>query len=183
MTATINRNKEEGLIITLQLAEEPQHYFNALRRKHFPAYCNYLDAHLSLFYHLPLPVTDVMAILLPFSARPVMRLVADRVCNLGKGVAYGLASEELQELHSSLQQLFDPWLVPADRRLLWPHITIQRKVSAYKAELLCRQLTDSFAAFEVEATGFHCWHYRKGLWEPAGSIPFLQDMPKLSAEH
>ena len=41
------------LILTLQLDAQAFAFFNFLRQKHFPAKINYLDAHLTLFHHLP----------------------------------------------------------------------------------------------------------------------------------
>ena len=41
------------LILTLKPDEQAQQFFNALRKAHFPAHANYLDAHLTLFHLLP----------------------------------------------------------------------------------------------------------------------------------
>ncbi len=41
------------LILTLALDDAAQTYFNALRREHFPPKINHLEAHLTLFHHLP----------------------------------------------------------------------------------------------------------------------------------
>ena len=40
-------------IITAKLDEKSQQLLNTLRKEHFPAHLNYLDAHLTLFHQFP----------------------------------------------------------------------------------------------------------------------------------
>src|SRR5436305_14715626 len=132
--------KKLPMILTLQLEEEQQAFFNAQRKTYFPAHRNYLDAHITLFYHLPIGEAAIPLLLQAAAQRPPMQLHVQAVHNMGTGVAYGLISEELQVLHENLQLALDPWLKRQDRKQLWPHITIQNRVTVFKAQLLAEQL-------------------------------------------
>lgn len=160
------------LILTLVLETTWQEWFTALRRAHFPRHRNYLDAHLTLFHHLPPGNAAIDSALVATADREPLLLEAVGVHNMGNGVAFAMASSVLDTLHRSLQQHFDPWLIPQDRQRLWPHITIQNKVTAFKAQTLHRQLSGGFTPFTVPATGLQTWYYRGGPWEPAALYPF-----------
>jgi len=54
----MNESEHDPLILTLNFNNEVQQFFNALRKQHFPPVINYLDAHLTLFHHLPPPEND-----------------------------------------------------------------------------------------------------------------------------
>lgn len=162
-----------SLIVTLTLEEQHQRWFDQLRDLHFPRHANYLQAHLTLFHHVPADVPGLSALLESFARRQSFTLDIAAVCNMGKGVAFGVESPELQAWHHDMQLSLEPWLIAKDRRVLWPHITIQNKVTAFKAKQLSEQLQQSFRPFQVRATGFHTWHYHKQRWEPAKDYPFL----------
>jgi len=160
------------MIVTLALEETARSYFNNLRREHFPAHSNYLEAHLTLFYRLPSDepaIGDILQSLGP--SVPLWLDVTDVVC-FGTGVAFSLAGEPLLALHRQLQQAFDPWLIRQDRQPLRPHITIQNKVTAFKAQRLQQELKATFVPFPVRATGWATWLYLGGPWKPLASYPF-----------
>lgn len=161
------------MIVTLELDEEHQAFFNEQRKAYFPAHRNYLDAHLTLFYHLP--VTEEAAItpvLQAAARRPPMTLQVDAPYNMGIGVAYGVMSEALQQLHTGMQLQLEPWLGRQDRKVLWPHITIQNRVTAFKAQLLYDKLRAGFEPFDITAKGFRTWLYFYGPWKPLAYYPF-----------
>lgn len=160
------------LIITLQMEEAHQIHFDALRQLYFPAHANYLDAHITLFHHLPAGEPAIIAALQDATQRGPLTLTVAGIVNFGKGVAYRLVSDELQILHQQLQQAFDPWLKRQDRQVLRPHITIQNKVTSFKAQQLHEALQRDFAPFEIRATGLQTWYYLRGPWKPAATFPF-----------
>lgn len=166
------RKIHHPLIVTLDMDEAHQAMFNALREAHFPAHSNYLDAHITLFHHLPSSVPDVPEALRTMAARPPFPIAVTGIKSIGNGVIFTLESAELSDIHHQLQHLFMPWLKRQDQQPLRPHITVQNKVTAFKASRLLDELIASFAPFDLMATGFRTWHYLGGPWRPADHIPF-----------
>lgn len=164
--------KRPTLIITLELEAVHQQWFNALRQAHYPSHSNYLAAHITLFHRLPANEPAVIAAIPAFAQRPPLSLQVQQVSNMGKGVAYSLVSDELQQLHAAMQQTFTPWLTRQDKKTLWPHITIQNNVTAYKAHLLHQQLQQDFTPFTVQATAIRTWQYLKGPWKRLEAFSF-----------
>lgn len=160
------------LILTLRLAEPQQAFFDRKRKAHYPAYANFLQAHLTLFHHLPAAEPAIAASLIKFSKKKNITLQVTGLKNMGNGVAYHIVSRELSALHRSMQKVFAPWLIPQDKQQLWPHITIQNKVTSYKAQLLYEQLNDAFIPFEVTATGIDSWLYLHGPWMHVNTYMF-----------
>jgi len=159
-------------IITLQMEEAYQAHFNALRERYFPAHANYLDAHITLFHHLPLEEPAIAATLADVARRGPITLTVAGIVNFGKGVAYRLVSDELQLLHQQLQQAFDPWLIKQDRHALRPHITVQNKVTSFKADYVHKALLEGFEPFDMRATGLQTWRYLHGPWKALTVFPF-----------
>lgn len=160
------------LIVTLRLLPEHQQFFNQLRKMHFPAHANYLQAHVTLFHHLPSSGPFIREQLIQFAKHPPISLLVNEIRHLGNGVAYSIESEELQQLHQSMQHTFTPWLNTKDQQRLWPHITIQNKATAFKAQQLFEQLNEDFTPFEITATGINTWLYLKGPWKAVETFPF-----------
>lgn len=160
------------VIVTLEIDPSDMARFNTLRKLHFPAHANYLDAHLTLFYRLPGMEAAIPETLLKYSQRAPMVLQVNDIVNFGTGVAYTLHAPALQELHKDLQAAFDPWLVRQDRQPLRPHITIQNKVTAFKAAQLQAQLKETFLPFDITATGFATWAYLQGPWKALEKFMF-----------
>ncbi|MCP9752421.1 2'-5' RNA ligase family protein [Ferruginibacter sp. HRS2-29] len=160
------------LILTLTLDPPAQEYFDALRDEHFPKHCNYLKAHLTLFHHLPSDDELIGKTVEKFCSRPAMILGVSAIKNIGNGVAYEILSDELLQLHHRLQREFDPHLISQDRKKLWPHITVQNKVTAFKAKQTAGKLQGNFMSFNITATGIRSWLYRGGPWEAKGEWKF-----------
>jgi 2'-5' RNA ligase len=160
------------LIVTLQLHPMHQPFFNALRKAHYPAHANYLDAHLTLFHHLPSDEPLIAEILTARCRREPITLEVNGVHRFDNGTAYTLVSDTLQAFHQSLQEQWKAWLIWRDQQPLWPHITIQNKVTAFKAQQLHEKLEAAFHPFEVVATGISTWLYLNGPWEQVAYFPF-----------
>ena len=164
----------QPLVLTLTLDTEATAFFNRLRAQHFPAERNYLEAHLTLFHQLPGVEADrLTSDLTQVSARyRPLSLTVREVRLLGRGVAYRLESPLLQQLHRQLQKQWQAHLTPQDQQKLWPHVTVQNKVSSDEAKHLHTQLVEKFTPFEAVGTGLHLWEYHGGPWKSKQQFAF-----------
>jgi 2'-5' RNA ligase len=96
---------------------------------------------------------------------------------LGRGVAYRLASADLDRLRGQLAEAFSPWLTRQDQALFRPHITIQNKVEPADAKQLLEYLKLEFEPFDILAEGLLVWRYLDGPWEAIDRIPFDSELP------
>jgi hypothetical protein len=160
------------LILTLKLDEPAFAFFNTLRIEYFPPEINYLQAHLTLFHHLPnvSAVTDLLNTVA--ENQPVIGLEVTNPMKLGRGVAYALKSEELLQLHHRLQKQWQEWLTPQDQQRLRPHVTVQNKVAPEKVNALYVQLIASFKPFTAAGMGLSLWEYQGGPWLKLQDYPF-----------
>ncbi len=160
------------LIVTITLDKVSHDYFTTLRNTHYPKYCNFLEAHLTLFHRLPADMLLIDEVLKKAAARAIINMEVTGIKNIVSGVFYNVESAELLALHKTLQQSFKPWLITKDRKKLWPHITIQNKVTAYKSSQTTALLTADFNPFTIQGTGFTVWQYCKGPWKFVQHYPF-----------
>lgn len=161
------------LIVTIALDKVSHDYFTALRNTHYPKHCNYLEAHLTLFHRLPADIILIDEVLRKAAARSIINMEVTGIKNIVNGVIYNVESVELPGLHKKLQQSLKPWLITKDRKKLWPHITIQNKVTAYKATQTTALLLPDFKPFTLQGTGFTVWQYCKGPWKFVQEYPFI----------
>ena len=160
-------------ILTLAIDEAASQFFNEQRRKYFPPDRNFLQAHLTLFHYLPLTADELIEQLQSeVEKQAAFTIQVTDVVSLGKGVAYKLESKELQVLQKKLQQLWKPYLKPQDAQKLWPHITIQNKVTPQQAKDLLQELKSSFEPFQFEAIGLALWEYLNGPWRFVETVSF-----------
>ena len=161
------------LVVTLLLDEEAQGRFDRLRAEHFPSERNFLAAHVTLFHALPGEQEDtVRAELAAAARRPPFEVAVTGVRFLGRGVAYDLASAELDRLRASLASAWRAWLTPQDRQRHRAHVTVQNKVAPEVARTLHERLSASFVPSAVTARGLGLWRYLGGPWEPVDAVPF-----------
>ena len=161
------------LIITLALNKEAFAFFDSLRRTYFPAERNFLQAHLTLFHHLPPHAAGIEeTIHFHSSSQEVLLLQVTDVVSIGKGVAFKIESVQLQKLHKALQEKWYSLLTPQDRQKLWPHITIQNKVAPAVAKETLNVLRSSFQPFTIYGTGLSLWSYEGGPWTFIKTFPF-----------
>jgi len=104
-------------------------------------------------------------VLKEISNRPVIHMEIAAIKSMGTGVAFEVRSAELMQLHKTLQQKFSPWLITQDRKKLWPHITVQNKVTAFKASQTLALLQKNFEPSPVQGVGIATWLYKDGPWE------------------
>jgi len=154
----------EPLILTLALDQVSSAFFNARRQQFFPPSINYLNAHLTLFHHLPQGQPEI-TMLLDSMQHPIIKLEVTEVVSIGKGVVYKLESSELRALHNLLGNKWQQWLTPQDKHSLWPHVTVQNKVTAQVAKQTLEELKNSFTPFVAYGLGLNLYVYKGGPWQ------------------
>ncbi|WP_242096874.1 MULTISPECIES: 2'-5' RNA ligase family protein [unclassified Sphingomonas] len=155
------------IIVTALFGRSDQGWLDGARREHFPPERNQLDAHLTLFHHLPPSIESELKHRLVQETRgirpPPARVSA--LMPLGRGVAYRIDSPELAAIRVRLVDAFAGLLTPQDAGGWRPHVTIQNKVTPAAAKVLLAALNRDFRARDVEIVGLGTWWYRGGPWE------------------
>ena len=160
--------KHAPIIVTALFGRRDQAWFDTLRREHFPAERNQLDAHLTLFHHLPPSIENELRHRLVQETRGVCAPAATAagLMSLGGGVAYRIEAPALTAIRNRLLDAFAGLLTPQDAGGWRPHVTVQNKVTPAVAKLLLAHLSRDFRPRVVEVAGLAAWWYRGGPWEP-----------------
>jgi hypothetical protein len=156
------------LVVTALFGWQDQAWFNALRREHYPAERNQLEAHLTLFHQLPPSVAEELKHRLAQETRGVRapRARVTGLMSLGGGVAYRIEAPELVAVREGLVDAFAGLLTAQDAGRWRPHVTVQNKVRPSLAKVVLAALSRDFSPREVEIAGLASWWYRGGPWEP-----------------
>ena len=161
------------LILTLKIDENSFAYFNGLRREYFPPERNFLDAHVTLFHHLPgenlSEICDDLTAAAEIESFP-LTFTGWRF--LGKGSAINIESAELLQLRSRLADFWREHLTEQDKQKFQPHITVQNKTEPDAAKLLYRQLAADWQPKNGAAIGLSLWHYLGAKWKLERDFPF-----------
>ena len=132
-----------------------------------------MGAHVTLFHALPGRDEDeVLEAVRDAADRPAFDVQVDRLQSLGRGVAYGLRSPDLGEVHAGLARRFAGRLTPQDGQRFSPHVTVSNKTSPADARLLLERLRDGFSPYSVTAEGLATWRYVGGPWEHLATASF-----------
>jgi hypothetical protein len=161
------------IIVTALLGDADFAWLDAQRRAHFPPERNQLDAHLTMFHHLPPSIEDELSAALQDEVRaprPAASLAG--LLNLGRGVAYRIDSPELAAIRGRLAGRFETLLTPQDAASWRPHVTIQNKVDPAVSRALLAELIAHFRPRPVAIAGLAAYWYRGGPWEPLMSYHF-----------
>ena len=162
------------IIITAEMGKTDQAWANSLRRTHYPAVRNFVDAHITLFHHLPpnhLPeIKSRLAALAADYAAP-LAWVSD-VMLLGKAVAFRVDSPELLAMRDDVACAFRGLLIPQDQATPKLHITVQNKVEPAVAKALYDALSSNFQPRPLAINGLAAYYYRGGPWEQIGRWAF-----------
>ena len=144
-----------------------------LRRKHFPPERNQLPAHLTMFHALP-PFAEAEARhrLGEYAKGRAPLAMITGLMNLGGGVAYRVASEDLDLIRSELSAAFHGLLTSQDAGGWRPHVTIQNKVAPKVARELLKQLESRFEQRPLSISGLGLHRYLGGPWEKIAIYPF-----------
>ncbi len=166
--------RREPIIMTASMGAADQAWANALRRAHYPAARNVLDAHITLFHHLPgaheaEAVARVKALVTEFAA-PDAGL--SELMNMGNGVAYRIHSPGLLVIRDMMAEGLHGLLTAQDQGQPRLHITVQNKVEPAAAKALLQQLTATFLPRPLIITGLALHRYMGGPWELIGDWRF-----------
>ncbi|MCA1654635.1 MAG: 2'-5' RNA ligase family protein [Sphingomicrobium sp.] len=155
------------LIATADFAPADVAFFDAERRAHFPPERNILPAHLTLFYALPPSVEPELRRRLAQAVdRPAPCAMLAGLRSLGSGVAYVIASDELDDLRADLADAFAGCLTAQDAQGWRAHVTIQNKVEPRVARELLTDKERGFRPRPLHLAGLGLHRYRGGPWEP-----------------
>lgn len=160
------------LILTARIAESDLKPFDDMRLAHFPPKRNFLKAHLTMFHRLPGEYRDAITDILRQIGAETKGFTAEAgsLRHLGGGVAFEIASPELDVMRARLRAAFLPWLGPQDMRPWRPHITIQNTVERAAADRLYEDLQRSFRPLSAQVVGLDLWHYLDGPWGHEATI-------------
>jgi len=162
------------IIITAVMGKTDQAWANGLRTMYFPPERNFLDAHITLFHHLPpshlAEIKSRLAALAVECPPPMAHLT--EVMMLGRGVAYRVDSPELLSIRDELAEEFRGLLIPQDQARPRMHITVQNKVEPATAKALHAELSASFRHRPLAISGLAAHYYRGGPWEHIATWKF-----------
>ena len=162
-----------ALIVTVELAPLDFAWLDKLRRAHFPPERNQLAAHLTMFHALPPSVeSEVRATLARLSGERPPRASIEGLINLGGGVAFRVASQDLDRIRGELAQDFHGLLSAQDSGGWRPHVTIQNKVPPKEARALLERMEPDFRPRPLAISGLGLHRYLGGPWEELAIIPF-----------
>ncbi len=160
----MNTTTKKSLIITLKIDDESQTFFNEKRKQYYPAYANFVDAHITLFHKLPSDKNMVHETMLQLCNTKAFYMQVVGIKNIENFVAYDILSTTLQNIHADMQSVFANMLNEKDREILWPHVTVQNKGTVYKSFKTHEKLLADFKPFNITAIGFTTWFYAKKQW-------------------
>lgn len=162
------------IIITAEMGKADQAWANGLRRAHYPADRNVVDAHITLFHHLPPShIGEIKARLAVLAAEcPAPKAHLWELMKLGSGVAYRVESPELLSIRDELAEEFRGLLIPQDQARPQLHITVQNKVEPAVAKALYEMLSSNFQPRPLAINGLAAYYYRGGPWEQIGRWAF-----------
>lgn len=162
------------LIVTAQLPRDLHRWATQLRRTHFPAERNFLEAHVTLFHALP-PSLEAEArgelARMASANRPVSAAIVG-LRSLGRGVAIALRSPAMIALRDELAERFHGMLNMQDRHRPRLHITIQNKVTKAEADALQMRLAPAIQSRDFAFSGLALHAYEGGPWRTLRSWPF-----------
>ena len=161
------------LIVTAELGGADFAWLNDLRRRHYPAERNRLPAHLTMFHSLP-PSSEqeVRHLLANIATKPAPRAFVAGVMDLDGGVAFRIASDELDDIRAEIAERLAGLLTAQDRAGWSAHVTIQNKVPPRDAKALIAALGNQFDRRPIKITGLGLHRYLNGPWETLRSFPF-----------
>ena len=162
-----------ALIVTAELAPRDFAWFDQLRRTHFPPERNQVPAHLTMFHALP-PSSEVEVRhrLSELARRSPPKATVSGLMDLGRGTAFRIASDDLQEIRADLADGLGGLLGPQDSAGWAPHVTIQNKVDSKAARSLRESLQRGFEPRPLAVSGLGLHRYLGGPWKQLIVYPF-----------
>lgn len=161
------------LIITAELGSVDFAWLDGERRQYFPAERNQLAAHLTMFHALPPSLEEeARRTLKQQTAAPPPRAMVAGLMNLGGGVAYRIASDDLDKIRTAIADHFHGSLSAQDAGGWRAHVTIQNKVKPGEARALKEELERNFQPRPLTIRELALHRYLGGPWEKLGAWAF-----------
>ena len=169
-----NHSTAAPIIVTALLGADDAAWLSALRRAHFPPDRNHLQAHLTMFHHIPADSLDQLrqSLTAVTKAQPPPATITAPM-PLGHGVALRVSCDPLISIRRHLAHQFDGRLTPQDKAGWRPHITVQNKVDTAAAQKLLEELQKEQWPRPLVVAGLAAWWYRGGPWELIEEFKFL----------
>ena len=162
-----------ALIVTAELGAEDLAWLDALRRRHYPPERNRVRAHVTMFHALaPSAEPELRRRLADLAAGPAPVARIAGLIDLGGGVAFRIASDDLDVMRSELAHDLHGLLGAQDFGDWRPHVTIQNKAAPKIARELLRSLERDFQPRPLRITGLGLHRYLGGPWETLASYKF-----------
>jgi hypothetical protein len=162
-----------ALILTAEIAAADLAWLDGLRRAHYPPERNRVRAHLTMFHALPPSAkSEVRRRLAMLASAPPPKAQIAGLMNLGGGVAYRIASPDLDRIRDALAQDLHGLLGAQDACGWQPHVTIQNKVAPKIARSLIAALESGIAPRPLAISGLGLHRYMGGSWEEVAIHPF-----------
>ncbi len=166
--------RREPIIMTATMGAADQAWADGLRRAHYPADRNVVEAHVTLFHQLPGhcegEIVERTRGLAREFACPDARL--SEVMRMGNGVAFRIHSPGLLTIRAMMADGLHGLLTAQDQGTPRLHITVQNKVEAATARALHAALSATFMPRPLAITGLALHRYLGGPWKQIGSWPF-----------
>jgi len=162
-----------ALIITAEIAPPDLAWLDRLRRAHYPAARNHLPAHLTMFHALPPSAEgEARRTLSRAALEPRPAAAIEGIMDLGGGVAFRVASNDLDDLRARLADTFHGILSAQDSSGWRPHVTIQNKVAPKVARALASELRRNFRPVPLAVSGLGLHRYLGEEWEKVATYAF-----------
>ena len=162
-----------ALIITAELAPDDFAWLEGLRRAHYPMERNQVPVHLTMFHALPpSALEEVRRRLSIHAAGPPPQASIEGLMDLGGGVAFRVASDELDSIRDDIADHFHGMIGMQDAGGWRPHITIQNKVRPRVARALLAELGRDFRSRPLGISALAVHQYLDGPWETLGRYAF-----------
>lgn len=162
-----------ALIVTAELGAGDFASLDRLRRAHYPPERSQLPAHLTIFHALPPSAEEeVRARVSRFAARRPPAATIAGLMDLGGGVAFRIASPDLDDVRGQLALDLQGLLGAQDAGGWRPHVTIQNKVPPKVARSLLSDLERDFRPRPLAITGLGLHRYLDGPWEKLAIYSF-----------
>ena len=161
-----------ALIVTAEIGSDFG-WLDDLRQRNFPPERNRLPAHLTMFHVIPPSAEqELRRILQGFATFPPPRAWIAGLMNLEGGVAFRIASEELDAIRAEIAERLHGLLTAQDSAGWSAHVTIQNKVLPRDARALMMTIGDRYdrKPLDLPALGLH--RYLGGPWERLRTFPF-----------
>ena len=161
------------LVVTAEFGPADFAWLEALRKRHYPVERNRVPVHLTLFRTLaPSAESEIRHILASMTTREPPRAFIAGTKDLGGGVAFRIASEDLDRMRGELADRLHGLLTAQDSAGWSAHVTIQNKVPPREARALVQAIGTQYDGRPVRISGLGLHRYLGGPWETLRTFPF-----------